>query len=112
MTKRGLRWLVPLVVVAIGLAVGLAHLASSQPDGLEQVAQQQGFANKEQANKAAPMPDYEISALGGPVGKTLAGLAGVVLAFGLALGVGRLLSHRRRRPPKPADSDAAGKPQA
>ena len=100
MTRRALRWLVPLAAVALVLAVGIAHLASSRPDGLERVAEQQRFAQKAQATPAVPMPDYEISALRGAMGKPLAktagGLAGVLLTFGLVLGIGKLVARRRR----------------
>lgn len=100
MNRRALRWLVPLAAVALVLAVGIAHLASGKPDGLEQVAEQQGFAKQEKVTAAAPMPDYEVSALRGalgkPVAKTAAGLAGVVLTFGLVLGIGKLVARRRR----------------
>ncbi len=104
MTRRTLRWLVPLAALAVLLAVGLAHLASSKPDGLEHVAEQQGFANKEKPTAKAPMPDYEVTALRGPVGKTAAGLLGVLLTFGLVLGVGHLLARRRRTSP-PSEPD-------
>ncbi len=117
MTRSALRWLMPLAAVALVLAVGLAHLASSKPDGLEHVAHQQGFAHQEKTTAAAPMPDYEVSALrrfvGRPVARTVAGLAGVLLTFGLVLGVGKVLARRRRTsdhrvdPSEPADSPVA-----
>jgi PDGLE domain len=98
-TRDSLRWLVPLAAAALVLAIGLAHLASSKPDGLEQVAEQQGFANQEKTTAAAPMPDYEVSALrrfvGRPIARTAAGLAGVLLTLGLVLGVGKLVARRR-----------------
>jgi len=116
MTRGTLRWLVPLAAVALVLAVGLAHLASSKPDGLEKVALQQDFAKLEKTTASAPMPDYEVSALkgavGGPVARTAAGLFGVLLTFGLVLGLGKLLARRRRatdRTPAPTDlPDASG----
>lgn len=115
MTRRALRWLVPLAAVALVLAVGIAHLASSQPDGLERVAEQQRFAHKEQATAAAPMPDYEVSALRGamgrPLAKTVGGLAGVLLTFGLVLGIGKLVA-RRRRSQSGDTGDPSSKPDA
>lgn len=109
MNRRALRWLVPLGAATLGLAVGIAHLASDKPDGLERVADQQGFAKQEKVTAAAPMPDYEVSALrsalGKPVAKTLAGLAGVVLTFGLVLGVGKVVARRRRSRGSPERRD-------
>lgn len=106
MTRRALRWLVPLAVVTLLLAVAIAHLASSNPDGLERVAQQQDFARKGKTTAAAPMPEYEVSALRGalgrPAARTAAGLSGVLLTFGLLLGLGRLVSRRRRGQPDPS----------
>jgi hypothetical protein len=114
LTRRALRWLVPLAAVALLLAVGLAHLASGKPDGLERVAEQQGFSKKEKVTATSPMPNYEVSALGGPIGKTLAGLAGVLLTFSFVLGVGRLLARQRRSPRGAAldRSDASPGPDA
>lgn len=109
MTRRALRWLLPLAAVALVLSVGIAHLASSNPDGLEQVAEQQGFAKQGKVTAAAPMPDYEVSALRGllgkPMAKTTAGLAGVLLTFGLVLGIGKLVTRRRKVKPKGAPED-------
>ncbi|MFH2007755.1 MAG: PDGLE domain-containing protein [bacterium] len=92
---KRLRWLLPLAVVALLLGAVVAHFASSRPDGLERVAEQQGFP-KERAVAKAPMPDYQLPWLRTPLSKSLAGLAGVLLTFGAVMGVGRLLSRRRR----------------
>ncbi len=109
--RRSLYWLAPLGAVALVLALGAIHLASSRPDGLERVAQTQGFDRKERTSLSAPMPDYEISRLGSGLGKTAAGLLGVALTFGLVLGVGSLLARRRsnRRSSEPEHGPACGK---
>ncbi len=92
---KRLRWLLPLIVVALLLGTVVAHLASSRPDGLERVAEQQGFA-AERPVVRAPLADYQAPWLQTTLGKSVAGLAGVLLTFGVVVGVGRLLSRRRR----------------
>jgi hypothetical protein len=100
LSRRPLRWLAPLAAATLLLAAVVAHLASSRPDGLERVAEKMGFAQKErgqeQAAAHAPMPEYELFAWRGPLGKTTASVLGVLLTFGLVVGVGRLLARRRR----------------
>jgi len=92
----------PFVPAALGvcllLAVFLAPFASSSPDGLERVAEDQGFLDKAEGGqvwKAAPIPDYEMPGVGGNRTATaVAGVAGTLIVFGLALGLGRLLVRR------------------
>ena len=87
-------WLAGLVVAAAVVAV-LGPLASSDPDGLERVAIDAGFA--EQGTEAAfeVLPDYSIPLLGdGPLSLIVAGLIGVALIFGLVWLLGRVLARR------------------
>ncbi|MHB8781195.1 MAG: PDGLE domain-containing protein [Candidatus Geothermincolia bacterium] len=99
-----------LVFVAAGLALSLAlalflaPLASSEPDGLERVALDQGFeerAHEDPAWTGSPIPDYEIPGLGEtrPAWATaLAGLAGTATVFLMAWGLARLLKKREGMP--------------
>ena len=79
------------VVLAMGLLVALllagvvSGFASSSPDGLERVAEDEGFASKAEEHAAAdgPFADYELRG-GGATG--VAGVVGVVVVLVLATG--------------------------
>ena len=88
--------------VAVGLAVALAlvlfvaPIASSDPDGLERVAIDQGFsAAAQDRSLGGPLADYGVSGLESErLGTMLAGAIGVIVVFGLGLG---LVALARRR---------------
>jgi cobalt/nickel transport system permease protein len=74
-------------LLAIVLAV-LSPIASSHPDGLEWVAEQQGFLNAAQGPLYNVMPDYVLPGVSNEALATiLAGIIGVVLVFITAAGV-------------------------
>ncbi len=88
------------VLLAVGLLVALvlagvvSGFASSSPDGLERVAQDEGFAAEADEHPASgsPFADYE---LGGDGGTGIAGLVGVVVVLVLATGGAYVLRGRR-----------------
>jgi len=94
MSSGGQRRNTALFVGALALvlvtAVGLSQFASDQPDGLEYVADQEGFAESadEHVLAEAPLADY-----GGNLDGTestnvaVAGLIGVLVTLGLGFGV-------------------------
>ncbi len=87
-----------LVAAAVAVAlVGLATVASSNPDGLEWVAQQTGFAADatESVTAESPLADYGAGGLGSGAGTIVAGLAGLVTVSGV--GALTLAATRRRR---------------
>jgi cobalt/nickel transport system permease protein len=95
----GVVWLVGLVI-ALGLAV-LSPLASSHPDGLEWVAEQQGFIGLAQSPLYEIIPDYAFPGISSEALATIAaGLLGTVLVFVVALG----LAFSRRKRSQPAES--------
>jgi hypothetical protein len=73
---------VALLVAALAAAVGV-FVTSERPDGLERVSQDLGIAGRE----APPRSRVRRSALA---------LVGALAVAGLAIGVGRLLTRRRR----------------
>jgi hypothetical protein len=94
------------VVVALALAVGLATavspFASSSPDGLNRVAQDEGFAEAEGPGafqeEDAPVRGYAFPGVENErVATGLAGFAGTLGLFALGLGLARVL--RRGTPP-------------
>jgi cobalt/nickel transport system permease protein/cobalt/nickel transport protein len=74
------------VVVALFLAGVVSWFASSSPDGLEKVAGDTGFLDKAtgHASDGSPFAGYETSFVGGRLGQTIAGVAGVALTLAIA----------------------------
>lgn len=88
--------------VALLVAVFLSPFASSDPDGLDRVSQDQGFEQKAQEETPAKqLPFYsvfeEYALRGVPEGLAtpLAGLIGTLVTFGLAWGAGKILVKGR-----------------
>jgi cobalt/nickel transport system permease protein len=78
------------LVIAVLLAV-LSPLASTHPDGLEWVAEQQGFLDVAQSPLYNIIPDYVFPGITNEAFATIvAGIVGVALVFGVALGVAYL----------------------
>lgn len=84
------------LLVTLGVAVFIAPFACSWPDGLNAVAEKFGIAHKiAAALLPAPAPDYQIPGVHWAVGATaLAGAAGSLIVFGLAVCLGRILVPR------------------
>lgn len=90
-----------IVVVALVLAGVVSHYASSSPDGLTKVAQDQGFADTEEEHAAGdgPFAGYGTSFIGNDrLGGAVAGVVGVLVVLGLGMGMTMLV---RRRSPDP-----------
>ena len=87
------------VVIAVGLLVALllagvvSIYASSSPDGLERVAEDEGFASEAEEHVAAdgPFADYELTGGGGT---GVAGVVGVVVVLVVATGGAYVLRGR------------------
>ncbi|MBI5567555.1 MAG: energy-coupling factor ABC transporter permease [Chloroflexi bacterium] len=87
----GLVWVGGLAI-AVLLAIA-SPLASSHPDGLEWVAERQGFLQNAQAPTYEIIPDYVLPGVPDEALATiLAGIVGVVIVFGVAL----LIAYTRR----------------
>lgn len=92
------------VVAALALAFFVSPYASSQPDGLNKVAIDQGFDQQEQphALKDLPTAGYGVRGVGNERLSTgLAGLIGVGVTFALGLGLFVLVRATRRAGPAP-----------
>ena len=87
-------WVAGLAIAALVVVV-LAPLASSDPDGLERVASDQGFVDRAQDALYSLIPDYAIPGIDGNLSRILAGLVGIAIVFGLMLLLGRVLARRR-----------------
>jgi cobalt/nickel transport system permease protein len=83
------------LLIALALAV-ISPLASAFPDGLEWVAEQQGFLERGQGPVYEIIPDYVFPGISNDALATMiAGIVGVLIVFGVALGVAYL---RRSQP--------------
>ena len=87
-------WVVGLLITA-AVVVLLAPLASDDPDGLERVAIDAGFAEQGTEAGYQLLPDYSVPFLGDSTASLIvAGLIGVVLLFGAMWLLGRVLARR------------------
>jgi cobalt/nickel transport system permease protein len=87
-----------VTVVGLLFAVGAAlvsPLASGDPDGLERVAEDQGFLDRALDAPYAILPDYTIPGIDGSISTILSGVIGVVLVFALIYGITQAVRTRR-----------------
>jgi cobalt/nickel transport system permease protein len=83
------------LIIAIGLAIA-SPLASSHPDGLEWVAEQNGFLENARGPLFNFIPDYVFPGISNEALATIvAGIIGTLLVFGVALGIG-YTRHKRQ----------------
>jgi PDGLE domain len=90
------------LVVVLVLAFFVSPSASSDPDGLDKVAVDNGFADTEtdHAFGDAPTAGYEVRGVGGDRLSTgLAGVIGVAVTFAAAGGVMLVVRRARRTSP-------------
>jgi cobalt/nickel transport system permease protein len=99
----GLEFLAFGLVVALGLGIFVSPYACSWPDGLDKVAEKFGFAARATTLIKTWIPDYQMPGISSKgIATAIAGGLGVLLMFGLAYVVGRVLV-RGGSPAKPAD---------
>ncbi len=93
MNKKG--WLIALLLC---LAVAtVSPLASSSPDGLERVAEDEGFIALAQEAPFVVIADYIFPGIENEaVATILAGWVGTVTLFGIVYGIARLIKSKKR----------------
>jgi hypothetical protein len=92
------RFLLSGLLVAIGLAMLVSGFASSAPDGLNKVAEDHGFAAnaKQHLFENGPLAGYAVKGVGNDrLSTAIAGLVGVLITFGVGLGLFTLLRAMR-----------------
>lgn len=95
------------LVVALFIAVVIAQFASSSPDGLEYVAEQEGFADAAADHDlaAGPLAEYGDGLTDNDWWNTaIAGLAGTLLTLTIGYGVFRLARRTDHNDPESAAS--------
>ena len=100
-----------VVLVGIGIALAITLFspwASSSPDGLEKVAEEEGFLEEAEGPSYEVIPDYQFPGVENErVATVLAGIAGVLMVAALTFGVGILLqSLARSRAQRAAGANA------
>jgi hypothetical protein len=86
-------WMVGLVL-AIGVAL-LSPLASAHPDGLERIAEDEGFIERARDAPYEVIPDYVFPGIADEgIATILAGIVGTLVVFGLAAGLAWALRRR------------------
>jgi hypothetical protein len=92
----GRRWWVVGLAIAALVVVILAPLASSDPDGLERIAEDQGFLDRAQNVVGGLFSDYAIPGIDDPAVSTIvSGLVGLAIVVVAIVVLGRLLARRR-----------------
>ena len=85
------RWWIIGLTIALAVTV-LSPLASPWPDGLERVAEDEGFMDRALEPVFQIIPDYVLPGVPNEdLATILAGIMGVLIVFGLAIGVGYAL---------------------
>jgi cobalt/nickel transport system permease protein len=92
---RSAAWSWVGLLIALGL-VALSPLASGSPDGLERVAEDEGFLARGLDPVYEVLPDYTIPVIENEALTTIAaGAIGTVIVFGVTLAVARFRRHRQ-----------------
>jgi cobalt/nickel transport protein len=88
-------WLIGLGVALLMATV--SPLASGSPDGLQKVAEQQGFANTATQSPFQVVAGYLFPGIQNEtLSKMVAGWLGVLVVFGLVYGIGWLITRKKR----------------
>ncbi|MFH1437056.1 MAG: PDGLE domain-containing protein [Pseudomonadota bacterium] len=98
---------------SILIAAVLAPFASSLPDGLERVAEDAGFKDRDRGSVLeSPMADYQAPVTaGGKVSTALAGVLGTFLVFAVVVLAARTMKRRGSgADSRPVSRDRSGKP--
>jgi cobalt/nickel transport system permease protein len=107
--SRSTRWfLAGGLAVALLLAVGVSHWASTAPDGLNRVAEDHGLDRGATPHALAngPLAGYEATGLSRGVGRGVAGSVGVLVCGAIAAGA-VAIARRRRSGRAPASPTSA-----
>lgn len=90
-------WVLAGLLIAALVVVFLAPAASSDPDGLDRVAEDKEFVEKGKDPAYEWLPDYTIPGVDNEwVSVVLAGLIGVGIVFGATLALGAAVRASRR----------------
>jgi cobalt/nickel transport system permease protein len=99
---QGARWVAAGLVIALLIAFA-SPLASPEPDGLERVAEDQGFIEQAQDPTYTVLPDYTVPFIQNEALTTIAaGVIGVLIVAAVGYGAARLTVKSRPADTKPS----------
>ena len=84
-----------ILLVSLIIAGFVSWFASSKPDGLERVAEDQGFIEKAEDTSYEIFPDYKVPGVNKFLSKGLAGVIGTLATFGLILLLGKIIYRKK-----------------
>ncbi len=93
----GKKWWIGGIAITLFMACVLSLFASTEPDGLERVAEDQDFADKAEGQQLidSPMPDYVIPGIeNDQLAAVLAGLVGVLIILGVTLAWTKIIARK------------------
>jgi len=84
-----MKWWHIALIICVGIGGIFSLFASAEPDGLERVAHDQGFIDKEGESSFEIIPDYSSPGIDNEmIATSIAGIIGVVLMFVLVYYIG------------------------
>lgn len=95
---RRYRWAILGLVIAALVVIILAPLASSDPDGLDRVSEDKGFAEQGKESSYSFLPDYSVPGIDDERATVIiSGLIGVAIVFVLTMAFGAYVRQQSRR---------------
>jgi hypothetical protein len=95
---RRYRWAIAGLAIAALVVVILAPLASSDPDGLDRVSQDKGFAEQGEGSPYSFLPGYSVPGIDDERATVIiSGLIGVAVVFVLTMAFGAYVRQQSRR---------------
>ena len=93
-----MKWWHYALIICLAVAV-ISPLASASPDGLERVAEDEGFIGMAKDAPYSVIADYVFPGIENEAAATiLAGIIGTVVLFGFVYGLSWLIRSRREQP--------------
>lgn len=91
-------WVIAGLVIACAVVLVLAPAASSDPDGLDRVSEDEAFSEKGKDPAFEWLPDYTVPGIDDEYASLIvAGLIGVGIVFAVTFGFGAVLRASRKR---------------
>lgn len=95
-------WVIAGLIVAAAVVLVLAPAASSDPDGLDRVSGDSGFADKAEGPRYEWLPDYTVPGVDNEwASVVLSGLIGVGVVFVAAVGFGAIVRQSKSKKDSP-----------
>ena len=90
------RFIIIILAVSIIIAGFVSWFASTHPDGLERIAEDKGFIEKEEESSYKIFPDYSIPGINPLWSNGIAGIIGTLAVFGLVMLLGKFITRKNK----------------